>query len=504
MRFARAGRLVAPPPFWWRQRYVAAAPLVAGVIAIGVAFNTPKHFTSMARLLPPQANVNTAQMLTTRLGGNSGLGLSAMAAKNPSEAYAQLFTSRSVMDLAIEQLNLRKYYDIDNMDRLRSHMQERTNVRVSRESLIEVSFTDRNPEMSAAVVNALVAGMYEVGLRMSKDAARRQIEFYDQLILETRARLNKADEELLKVEVAVGLTRMKGQEEAATSAVADLKGQIAGREVDLAKLRRGATDQHPDVQRSASELGALREQLARLENPKTQSRIETGQGASAGVSAGVSATVGASAGTTVTTTGKTDLLVVPADYPALRRAVEPARREVRSLSEVLQDLQRTRESTRVDEARELTTIVVLDAAITPTLPSGPSRSRTVLVGLAGGLLLGLVWAYMTALVRAVRVAPAVPALAERPERPERTERPVRQAGQAQMQAQMHRPVDPAQAQRAFADTQPMDLDLRSQPSPGTPTVDWRRRFRGPAPAPGRAEPTPPPTPRPSGQESTRT
>jgi tyrosine-protein kinase Etk/Wzc len=153
------------------------------------------------------------------------------------------------------------------------------------------------------------------------------------------------------------LTRLKGQEEATTATIVELKNAISAREVELARLRRYATDQQPDVQRVRAELSAMHSQLAAVEKPLARRQ--------------------------------SDILVAPGDYPELRRLVEPARREVESLTSVLTQLQRNRESSRIDDSRDLTTIVVLDQAITPSKKSWPVTSRVAFSAFAGALLIAL-------------------------------------------------------------------------------------------------------------------
>jgi uncharacterized protein involved in exopolysaccharide biosynthesis len=73
--------------------------------------------------------------------------------------------------------------------------------------------------------------------------------------------------------------------------------------------------------------------------------------------------------------------------------VEPARREVDSLTNVLQNLQKTREASRIDDSRDFTTIVVLDPAVKPSLKSWPITGRFMVSAFAGGLLLALAIAF---------------------------------------------------------------------------------------------------------------
>jgi tyrosine-protein kinase Etk/Wzc len=355
----RSGKAVVPNSvrWWWWRPYVVALPVAVAVAAGVASYFVPPKFTATSRLLPPQANASSAQIMAVGTGGSSGLGMSAMGAKNPSEVYAQLFLSRSVQSHAIEKLQLLKHYGVNDLDEAHFELSRVTVANVNRAGLIEVSVTDVDAQRSADITNALVAGMYAVGLRLTQDAARRQTAFYDQLIAETRERLRKADDALLALETRSGLTRLRGQEEVSATAVMELRTALASRQVDLARLRRSATEQQPDVQRLRAEVEATRAQLAALEAPQARSRQ--------------------------------NIMLPPGEYAELRRAVEPARREVESLTIVMQNLQRTREASRIDDSRDLTTIVVLDPATKPSMKSWPITGRFMVSAFAGGLLMVL-------------------------------------------------------------------------------------------------------------------
>jgi tyrosine-protein kinase Etk/Wzc len=359
----RPGKAVLPNSvrWWWWRPYVAALPVAAAVAAGVASYFVPPKFSAMARLLPPQANASSAQIMAVGTGGSSGLGMAAMGAKSPSEVYAQLFMSRSVQTHAIEKLKLAEHYGTNDMDEVHFELSKATVANVNRAGLIEVSVTDSNAQLSADITNALISGMYAVGLRMTQESARRQTAFYDQLISETRERLRKADDELLALEARSGLSRLKGQEEVSSNAIFELKSALAGRQVELARLRRSATEQQPDVQRLRAEVGALQGQLGALEAPQGRTR--------------------------------NNIMLPPGEYAQMRRAVEPARREVESLTNVLQNLQKTREASRIDDSRDFTTIVVLDAASKPSLKSWPITGRFMVSAFAGGLLLALAIAF---------------------------------------------------------------------------------------------------------------
>jgi tyrosine-protein kinase Etk/Wzc len=359
----RPGKAVLPNSvrWWWWRPYVAAVPITAAVVACVASYFVPPKFTAMARLLPPQANASSAQIMAVGTGGSSGLGMAAMGAKSPSEVYAQLFLSRSVQSHAVEKLQLTKHYGTTDLDEVHFELSKATVANVNRAGLIEVSVTDPDAQRSADITNALISGMYAVGLRMTQDAARRQTAFYDQLIAETRERLAQADDALLALETRSGLSRLKGQEEVSVTAIMQIKTELSGRQVELARLRRSATEQQPDVQRLRAEVETLQGQLAALESPVSRAR--------------------------------TNVMLPPGEYAALRRAVEPARREVESLTNVLQNLQKTREASRIDDSRDFSTIVVLDPAVKPSMKSWPVTGRFMVSAFAGALLLVLALAF---------------------------------------------------------------------------------------------------------------
>lgn len=322
----------------------------------------PPTFTATARLLPPQSNSSTAPVIAHQAGGQAGLGLSAMGAKVPSDLYAQLFYSRSVQDPVIASHGLLAHYGVDTMDDARARLGAATVASVGRGGIIELAVHDRDAAQSAALANGLIDAMYDMGRRITQEAAHRQQAFYDQLIAETRLRLGAADEQLLALERTSGLTRLRGQEEASSGSVVELRGLLTTREVDLAKMLSSATAQHPEVKRMRAEVAALRERLVELERPRAATNDSAG------------------------------LLVAPIDYPHLRRAVEPARREVESLALVLQELLKARESTRIDDARDFTTIAVLDRAVIPKRRSAPVATRLAASAFSGAMLLALLFA----------------------------------------------------------------------------------------------------------------
>jgi uncharacterized protein involved in exopolysaccharide biosynthesis len=411
---------------------------MALALAVGTkSLLSPQEFTAYARLLPPQANNTTASSLASQIGGNAVLGAAALTLKNPSDLYASLFLSRSVQDDVIENFQLTQRYQENDMDVLRDRLARNTKVEVGRDGIITLAFTDNSSVQAAAITNGMIQAMYHIAKRLARSEAMRRSEFYDVLIEESIAQRELASNRLMEFEIASGLTRLKGQEEASSSVVVELQGLIATREVELRRMAVVATENHPDMVRMRAELAGLREQLRAISRPHNLRATPSSAAAQTSVLAPTPSTSAAASSapapaltpatpTNPTTTapatpaagqraatdapnnsgkgnrgqvGKADnsngqILLPFQSYAALRRQADPLRREEQMASEILEQLIRTKALSRVDESRDLAVISVLDAATPPTRKSGP---RVVVNTVAAGVI-GLLLAILAVLV----------------------------------------------------------------------------------------------------------
>jgi uncharacterized protein involved in exopolysaccharide biosynthesis len=351
--------------------FLVLMPLLLALVVGVVSALAPPVYTAHARLLPPQTNTATASSLLGQIGGTAVLGASALTLKNPSDLYAALFYSRTVQDDVITQFKLAQHYDVSDRDDLRALVGKRTKVEVGRDGIINLAYTDTSANSAAAITNGMIQAMYRIAQQLAKGEAERRIEFYDGLILQNRQQLQEAITKLQKAEEETGLTRLQGQEEANTAATAEIKGMIASREVELKKMRVTATDQHPEIVRTQSELNALRAQLAQL---------------------GATGSTGSNQG--ARTPGK-GLYFKVDQYAQMRAKVDPLRLEVEMNGNVLAQLIKARALSRVDESRDFSVISILDAAVAPTKKSGPRvYVNAIAAGLIGfflALILALTW-----------------------------------------------------------------------------------------------------------------
>jgi capsule polysaccharide export protein KpsE/RkpR len=94
------------------------------------------------------------------------------------------------------------------------------------------------------------------------EASQRRL-FFEQQLEEAKNNLANAEEALKKTEQTTGLIQLDSQARAVIASVAQLRAQIAAKEVQIEGERSFATAENPDLRMDEQELAGLKEQLAK-------------------------------------------------------------------------------------------------------------------------------------------------------------------------------------------------------------------------------------------------
>lgn len=337
------------------KKAILLAPLFAGALTAFTTLFMPNIYTADTTIMPPQQQSSTAAMLASQLGAMAGGGSAALGLKNPNELYVAMLKSRNVQDGIIHRYKLREVYETDTPAETRKALKEATKITTGKDGLINLSIDDRDPKRAAALANGYVDELQRLtGLLAVTEASQRRLFFAKQLY-EVRKNLADAELSLKQTQEKTGLIQLDAQADALVQAAANLKAQVAMKEVQLNAMRTFATGSNPDYLRAQQELAGLRAQL---------SKVEVG---------------------TVTTAKAPE-----AGLNYLRKA-----RDVKYYETVYELLAKQYEAAKLDEARESSVIQVLDKAVVPELKSKPKRAQIVLIAVIAAGFLAVLWAFVT-------------------------------------------------------------------------------------------------------------
>ena len=114
------------------------------------------------------------------------------------------------------------------------------------------------------MANAWVDELRALNLHLALTEAAQRRTFFEQRLAAERVDLTNAEVALRQLEQKTGLIQPDAQTRALIGAVADVRAQIAAKQVQLQSMRLYATENNPDVQRAQRELAELQSQFNRL------------------------------------------------------------------------------------------------------------------------------------------------------------------------------------------------------------------------------------------------
>jgi uncharacterized protein involved in exopolysaccharide biosynthesis len=219
---------------------------------------------------------------------------------------------------------------------------------------------DSDPKEAALLSNAYVEGLYKQTGRLALTESSQRRLFFEKEMQSQKRSLSDAEEALKNTEERTGVLQVSSQVDSMIRSMAQLRAEIASREVALASLRNGATAQNPEVVRQESELAAMRSQLQSLE--ASNKATEPG-----------------------------DPMIPTSQVPKAGLQYVRALRDLQYNETLFELLSKQYEIARIDEAKDAPLIQVVDSAIPPERKSWPPRMVFSLLGaMAAGLLACLI------------------------------------------------------------------------------------------------------------------
>jgi tyrosine-protein kinase Etk/Wzc len=346
------------------KKLVIATPIIVGTLAMIVSCLLTPIFTSTAKIMPPaqQQSSGVAAMLG-QLGGLAGAAGGIGGLKSPNDLYVGLLESRTVADNLISRWKLQERYEQKTLDDTRRQLAANTAItEVKKGGFITISVTDKEPKFAAELANAYVDELANLTQTIAITEASQRRLFFERQLEETRVKLAKAELALRSTQESTGMVRPEAQVQAIITTVAQVKGTIAAKEVQLQSMRTFATGQNPDLVRVQEELRSLQSQLVKLEKS---------QPSRAG-----------------------DFMVPVGKIPEVGVAYVRSVRDVKYYENIFELLAKQFELAKIDEAKDSTSVQLLDKALPAERKSKPSRVLITLAGAFFGAILGITLAFL--------------------------------------------------------------------------------------------------------------
>jgi uncharacterized protein involved in exopolysaccharide biosynthesis len=373
------GKTIARLGLLWAQRQILYRWAAIGLaVSLVIAFVIPVRYTSTVRLMPPdQTQQGVASMLAAlgKTGGDVGaIGGELLGLKTSGDMFVGVLRSRTVEDDLINKFDLRKVYRHRRYSDTRKELDERTDVVADRKSgIITLKVSDRSPDRAAAMGLEYVEALNHIVITLNTSAAHKERVFLEERLGQVQQELEIAEKDFSQYASQNTTIDVKEQGKAMIGAAADLEGQLIAAETELEGLRQIYASGNVRVRSVQARIEEYRRQLQKL------------GGKSAGSAGG-----GTSQNSDSTEPGQ-DSYPTIRQLPILGVRWADLFRRTRVEETVFETLTKQYELAKVEEAREVPSVKVLDRADVPEEKSYPPRTFVILLGAGFVCVLGCVW-----------------------------------------------------------------------------------------------------------------
>ena len=351
-----------------RGRMIVGLTFVS-VFAAGILsyFLMTKIYESTATILAPKESGGTTANLAAALAA-SGTGqlLSGLIPSTGTnrDTFVAILKSRTVAQDIVERFKLKEYYEKKFTEDAVKALQEATTIKVSKEGAVSLSVEDKDPKLAADIANAYVTNLDRLFAKMGTTDASRQRAFVADRLEKTEKALRQAEEALRRFQETNKAIVMQEQAKSAIEEVARVKGQIVAAEAQLEFIRAFSTESNPQVLAQRRQVEEMKRHLAQM---------QYGQGMDL---PSESKNPGQA---------RKDFQVPFTKVPELGMELVRLARDVKVQETVYGLLTAQFEQAKVNEARDMPTVQLLDKAVPA---ERKSRPKTVLnMAIAGALSL---------------------------------------------------------------------------------------------------------------------
>jgi capsule polysaccharide export protein KpsE/RkpR len=349
---------------WERRRFVGRFCLAGLLVSAIVALLIPARYESTTRLMPPDTQSGSGMAMLAALSSKGGAGLSSLAGdllgvKSSGALFVDVLSGRTVRDGLVRRFDLRKVYGDRYWEDARKDLAQRTSVAEDRKSgVITITVTDRDRNRAAQMAQAYVEELDRLVAEVSTSSARRQRIFIEQRLQTVSRDLEAASQQFSQYASQNTTIDITAQGKSMVEAAAKLEGEEIAAQSELEGLEQVYTKNNVRVRSLQARVDELQAQLHKLG--------------------------GSSSDPTAGTPGAQEFPSIR-QLPLLGVKWADLYRQTKIQETVFELLTQQYELAKIEEAKEIPVVKVLDAADVPEKRSGPPRLLIVVLGTLLGL-----------------------------------------------------------------------------------------------------------------------
>ena len=345
----------------WRKLIILNFFIVC-LITIGISLLLPKWYEAKTIILPPEQegftfSMGSAAQFAAPLLGGGGFELPMFATS--SDVYETILKSRIVRESILKQFDLMKIYKSKNIELAHEELEGHTKIEVGRDRAIHVRFEAKeDPKLAADVANAYIKELDKVNKTTNQSKATLTRQFVEKRLEQTKIDLKNAEEELKDFQQKHNTVSLPEQTQASIAGAAELYSQLMALRIQLSVLEKTVTESHTKILSTKVQISEIDKMLNELKYGKNSSETSNKEFAS----------------------GMGSELFVPfAELPEIGLKLARRMREAKIQELLFELLTQQYEQSKIQEAKDTSTIQILDKARPPFKKSRPTRAIIVVI-----------------------------------------------------------------------------------------------------------------------------
>ena len=354
-----------------RRWFIFSCSALCCIISAVFALLIPSQYESVAQVMPPNKGGNEALMSAAGERAASLVGLPAdlLGGQSPGSLFLKIMTSETAENALIQQYDLLRVYHEKYWEIARKKLEENTTVMEDRKSgVITLRVRDKSRSRAQAMCQAYVNELNRLSTQLSTSSARRERKFLEGRLKVVKKELDESAQSLGQFSSKNSALDISQQGKATVEAATTLQGQLVTTEAELDGLKKIYGEGNVRVESAEARVNELRRSM----------RLLSGQGSEAAV--------------------QPDL-----PYPSIRKlpllgvTYSDLLMQTELDASVYEELTKEYEMAKVQEAKDIPTVRLLDPPSFPEKHSFPPRIEMIVAGGVLGFILAVAWISWTTL-----------------------------------------------------------------------------------------------------------
>jgi uncharacterized protein involved in exopolysaccharide biosynthesis len=339
--------------FKWKRLIFIITFLIL-ILATVYSFIIPEKFKSTATVMVPQENSFGLSGISSLVSdGAAGLGAKLFGMKSSSEDLIfGILNSRNVLQNVVEKFDLAEYYSVTdgNIDKVLKSFRGDLIFELNEHGLIEISVINESPELSAELVNYFIKLSDSINVSLSIQQAKNNRLYIESRYFKNVNDLRLAEDSLYSIQKKYGVFVVPEQLEVTIKAAAEIESQLYQKELELDLISGQVGKTSPQYLFLEEQVKLLRNRIAELKNSSTLSE-------------------------------SSNVFFPFKNIPEISLAYLRTFREVEIQSKILQLILPMYEQAKVEETKNIPTLMVVDKAVPPQLKHSPKKAFIIILAL---------------------------------------------------------------------------------------------------------------------------